>query len=302
MLWRAMLRSTAVGLLTNALKAQGANVQSSKDTPAPDDGGTTTWIVVYADDKKRGLNGTQYRSTGTVTIEIRVASDARVVQQPDGTNIDMGAADAALLLDAACEAVQNVLLGGQGFDASCACVQNSPTVTPDPDLFPLFFAGGLISDGASTDPGLNDSDFVAVQAVNANGTVTLSAPWALAGGDYLLHFGSFIGLFEPPIEQVETFTHEPNEDSKRHIAGATIEIVGNAVETFEPVITTPFNGVNLYVDAISPFDPQGNYRNLEPFTVEAPPRTAGPDGRPEIVGSVDNLQNPPPAPPCDTGD
>ena len=47
------------------------------------------------------------------------------------------------------------------------------------------------------------------------------------------------------------------------------------------------SGINLYADSINIFDPNGDFEGQEPFTVAPAPRTAGPDGRPEIVADLD---------------
>src|ERR1700679_3930341 len=116
MLWRAMLRGTASGLLANA---------------AADAGIDASWFVLYSRDMKRGDYGgaPEFRSYCEFKVEIEASANA-----PSGTSsgdIERAARTAALnKLDDLCELAQNALLGGQGFDVSVACTHNSATATP----------------------------------------------------------------------------------------------------------------------------------------------------------------------------
>jgi hypothetical protein len=271
MLWRAMLRGTAVGLLKTALQTQGATVVSSADTPAPAD--KFPFIGVDVDDHKTGDYGSEprFRVHGRLTIEVRVGG------------VSPALAEAAL--DTACETIELALLGGQGFDVVCTCTQGSPVVTPA-SVANIFANFSVI--GTDTNFGVNK--FVGVQSIDTGaGTITLTENWCDADGSYTLRFGTFIGLFEQ-IEKVQTTTDYQGEHNKAHVFGATIEIVGHASEYFDGCINeSTFNGLNFYIDTIHPFDASSDFTDpvLEPFTVADAPRERGPDGRPEVVGSVD---------------
>jgi hypothetical protein len=233
MLWRAMLRGTAVGLLTAAAQAAGAMVQSSKDTPAPAD--SLPWLAVYVDDKKHGDSGAEprFRTIGTVTIEIRAQGASQ------------GAAEAQL--DLLCELVETTLLGTQGQSLVGTCTDQSPLVT-------LPSVAGLSVGMKLMGPGLPDVD-VAIAAIDTQkNLLTLTAPWSrpgsLAKGDsYAVRFniGSFVALFEQ-IDQVETFTQYDGKENRLHLASATVEIIGHTSERFEPSFTTCLKGLDLYIE------------------------------------------------------
>lgn len=196
MLFRAQVRTTALGLLTAAITQAGAQKASSKDTPVPS--GKTPSIIVYTDDVKEG-NGEappQFRTTVLTTVEVIA----------EGKTKDL----AESLCDTLCDTVETALLG---------------------------------------------------------------AP-------------AFVSLFEK-IASVETRTDYRAVEAKLHTFTAVIEIKAYATEIFEPVIATDLAGLNIYVDSVNIFDPAGTYTGQEPFTVPGPPRSAGPDGRPEISGSQD---------------
>jgi hypothetical protein len=268
MLWRAMLRGTASGLLANAAVAAGLD---------------TSWFVIYSRDRKWGDTGSapQFRSTCEFKIEIDAAANA-----PIGTSsgdIENAARAASLnKLDDLCELVQDTLLGGQGTALAIACTQNSATATPA-SLTGL--SPGMMLSGPGVSP---QGPFLAIRTVNGDGTVTLSAPYAGTSGTYLFNIGSFVALFEK-IESVDTFPrgHSFDGGSGTFTTRATIRIAGYVHEIFEPVRGPSLGGINLYVDSINIFDPNGDFTGQEPFTVAPAPRTAGPDGRPEIVADID---------------
>lgn len=95
----------------------------------------------------------------------------------------------------------------------------------------------------------------------------------------------FVKLFEK-ILSVETKTDYRAVDAKLHTFMAVIEIKGRVSEIFEPTITTDLSGMNIYVDSVNIFDPSSNYGGQEPFQYPDAPRTEGPDGRPEISGTI----------------
>lgn len=101
----------------------------------------------------------------------------------------------------------------------------------------------------------------------------------------LLGAPAFVSLFEA-IDSVETRLDYRGVNTNKHTFVAVIEIKGHTTEIFEPSITTDLKGMNIYVDSVNIFDPNGNYGGQEPFQFPDAPRTSGPDGRPEIVGSV----------------
>ena len=110
-------------------------------------------------------------------------------------------------------------------------------------------------------------------------TLCESVENALLGGP------AFVKLFEA-IDSVDSRTDYRAVDSAQHAFTAVIEIKGHTTEIFEPAIATDLTGMNIYVDSVNIFDPNGNYGGQEPFQFPDAPRTSGPDGRPEIVGSV----------------
>src|SRR5438067_6284262 len=107
MLWRAMLRGTAVQLLKNAAGASGMRVYSSGDMPVPS--GTMPAIVVYADEELEGNSGAEprFRNKGTVTLEIRAEADTSALVEAQ--------------LDALSDLARRALLGGHGLDIACNC-------------------------------------------------------------------------------------------------------------------------------------------------------------------------------------
>jgi hypothetical protein len=266
MLWRAMLRGTALGLLANAATAAGIS---------------PSWFSVYSRDRKRGDYGgaPEFETTNEFRVEIRAEASA-----PDGTPSDQIESVARALaqskLDALCELAEQALLGGQGFDVTIACTADSATATPA-SLTGL--AVGMMLSG----PGISPRDpFLAIAAINTGGTVTLSAPYQGSTGSYLFTAGSFIALFER-IDSVDSYPRHRGMEGTSYIARETIQITGHVHEIFEPSRGSDLSGINLYVDAVNIFDPNGDFVGQEPFAVVPAPRTAGPDGRPDIVADVD---------------
>jgi hypothetical protein len=102
----------------------------------------------------------------------------------------------------------------------------------------------------------------------------------------LLGTPAFVKLFEM-ITEVDTRTEYRGENSRLHTAAAVMELKGYCTEIFEPSLTVDLTGINVYVDSVNVFDPAGNYPGEIPFDVSDAPRDRGPDGRPEISGSVD---------------
>lgn len=268
MLLEAMLRGTAVGLLTGAGQTLGANVCSSKDTPVP--AGDKSWFVVYVDAEMEGEGGgaPTFRTRSIVTIEIRSAeADSFAAAQTLG--------------DTLAEVVKRTLLTGQGFDVTLAMTNGGTHAVPaagSPKLYPGFLVRG---------PGIDrGGDFIAVQTVNDDGSVELSGAYAGATGSYSFNIGSFIALFEQ-IDAVKRFPDYHGENRK-HIFTDTIEVHGHVHEVFEPAVGPSLTGLNLYVDSVNIFDASSDFPGAEPFTGIAPaPRESGPDGRPEIAASID---------------
>lgn len=273
MLWRAMLRGTTVGLLTEAARCGGATVQSSKDTPVP--AGTGNWFVVYADDEMEGEGGgaPTFRTKGIVTVEITAEAASR--------------AEAEALLDTLTELVKRTLLGGQGFSVVLTVAQGSARAVPasgSPNLYRGYRVRG---------PGIPEgADFLAIESVNVDDTITLSAAYPGVSGDIRFNIGSFIALFER-IDEVKSFPEYKGSENKKHIVMDTVEFHGHVHELFEPAIAQNLNGLNLYIDSVNIFDPNeeypaGEFPTGEPFTgIAAAPRTSGPDGRPEVGAQID---------------
>lgn len=266
MLWRAMLRGTVMGLLANA----AADAELSP-----------TWFVVQSRDRKRADYGSapEFRTHSELKVEITASAEI-----PDGTPPEDAAAVGRALaegqLDDLCELAESALLGGQGFAVEIDCTNASATATPA-SLDGL--SEGMILRGPGVDP---RGPFVAIAAINDDDTVTLSAPYAGSTGSHLFNVGSFVGLYEQ-IESVDTYNRSRGMEGDVYVARETIRIAGYVHEIFEPARGPDLAGINLYVDSINLFDPNGDYAGQEPFDVQPAPRTSGPDGRPEIVADVD---------------
>lgn len=268
MLWRAMLRGTVTGLLANAAASAGLDDSDS-------------WYVVYVRDRKFGNYGGAPEFRTYCEMKIEVEADAAI---PDGTPPDdvesVGRALAQGQLDDFCELAEQALLGGQGASLAIACTLDSATATPAST--DGLWAGMMLS-GPNIDP---RGPFLAIKSVNDDGTVTLSAPYKGATGSYLFNVGSFVGLFER-IDSFDTYPRRSALDGDSYVAAATINIVGYVHETFEPARGPDLSGINLYVDSINIFDPNGDFDGQEPFSVAPAPRSAGPDGRPDIQAVID---------------
>lgn len=96
----------------------------------------------------------------------------------------------------------------------------------------------------------------------------------------LLTDASFVSLAEDIV----------STDSERRLTKDSDRIVGEEAfsldlqftETFEPRDLPPLTEARITFDAIDPADPTGAYPAIGPFPPPAaPPRTQGPDGRPE---------------------
>lgn len=73
-------------------------------------------------------------------------------------------------------------------------------------------------------------------------------------------------------------------------------------EAFAPVASDPIDEFAIYADLINIYSPTDVFAGLEPFDVATdPPRTSGPDGRPEASTLVSFILPPPPVP-VDAGD
>ncbi len=108
----------------------------------------------------------------------------------------------------------------------------------------------------------------------------------------LLGNPDFVRFFEK-IESVETKTDYRGQEARKHTFSAVMEIKGSTTEIFEPVITGLLAGLNIYVDSINVFDPNGFYDPPFPYEVADPPRASGPDGRDEVSASVE-IEHPAP--------
>jgi hypothetical protein len=260
MLFRAQIRNTAEVLLKRALTEAGAQVVSSKDTPATDD--NLPLVGIYADDSKSFVAPRQSRTTGELSIEVAAQGKTR--------------AEAQAALDMLCDTVEQALFGAKGIEVTASCTQGGAVVTlsDDLDLLP-----GLLWMGA----GVPEGTYIA----SMDGTeVTLSARFEGATGDAAFIVGAFVELFEQ-IDSVKTFTDFAAGKNRTHIASASVEIVGHATEFFEPAPWPALTGLNVYIDSLNNFDAAGTYEGKEPFAVPAPPRTTGPDGNPEIAAQID---------------
>lgn len=103
----------------------------------------------------------------------------------------------------------------------------------------------------------------------------------------LLGNTQFTSLFEG-FDSVETDMNYRGTAATMHTFTAVIEIKAHVTEIFEPTdITDPLSGVNIYVDSVNVFDPNGAFNPPFAYGVSDAPRGRGPDGRDEICGKVD---------------
>lgn len=266
MLWRAMLRGTITGLLANAAASAGV---------------TESWFVVHVRDRKRSNYGgaPEFRTSSEIKIEISASAEIPEGTPPEDA-LEVGRLLAEDALDDLCELAEDALLGGQGFSVVMEVAHNSATATPES-------LDGLAKGMTVRGPGVNPRDpFLAIKEINEDDTVTLTAPYAGIDGAFRFNVGSFVGLFER-IESVDTYSTARGMEDDIYVAREIIRVVGHVHETFEPARGPDLGGINLYADSINIFDPNGDFEGQEPFAVASAPRTAGPDGRPDIVANVD---------------
>lgn len=102
MLFRAQVRTVALGLLSAAATSAGATVEGSKDNPIQGDKPTAS-IVLYVDDTKQGIGVSppQFSTRVTMSIAIRVEGKSK--------------AEAESKCDTLSELVENTLLGSPAF-------------------------------------------------------------------------------------------------------------------------------------------------------------------------------------------
>ena len=83
-----------------------------------------------------------------------------------------------------------------------------------------------------------------------------------------------------------------SSEGQAHLGQLTVNIgleFFQGPEDFAPIEEVPLRQINLTADMAAPFDAQGIYKNPPyPAAVTSPPRSSGPDGRPE-TGLVINL-------------
>ena len=146
--------------------------------------------------------------------------------------------------------------------------------------------------GTGTAPPQFRTDVLTTVEIVAEGT-TIDAAQTLCDTlcetveNTLLNGGSaFQQLFEQ-IDSVETRPDYRGVNAKVHTFVAVIEIMAHVTEIFEPTVTDSLNGVNIYVDSINIFDPNGTYEPPFDYSIGPAPRGEGPDGRAEIGGSAD---------------
>lgn len=104
--------------------------------------------------------------------------------------------------------------------------------------------------------------------------------------DTLFGTPDFVKLFEL-IDSVETISTYKGVNAARHTFTSVTEIRAHATEIFEPTITETLKGVNVYVDSVNVFDPNGTYVPPFNYPVSDPQRPRGPDGRVEAGGKVE---------------
>lgn len=88
------------------------------------------------------------------------------------------------------------------------------------------------------------------------------------------------------IQQVSNVTSQAaySSEAMKHIASMEMAIALESFEAFEPhpEEAVPLEGLDVFVDSINVYDTNGNYTQTPfPSSVQASPRTAGPDGRAE---------------------
>lgn len=105
---------------------------------------------------------------------------------------------------------------------------------------------------------------------------------AAAVEDALLLDSEFVRAVQQ-FKSVETQV-TVNGENERHLGEATLTFALEIFQDYDPAyeIEDRLEGVNLYLDAISPADATGTYTNAPfPAAVKPAPRTEGPDGRAE---------------------
>lgn len=109
-----------------------------------------------------------------------------------------------------------------------------------------------------------------------------------------------IGMLQQ-VASIETEV-EITSEGREHIARASMRVVGELFESFDPTeaapapstwpvvpaATVPLDSIGLHADLTNVFDPSGTYApsaDAPPYTPTPAPRTSGPDGRDE--GALD---------------
>lgn len=88
------------------------------------------------------------------------------------------------------------------------------------------------------------------------------------------------------LQQVANVTTQAaySSDGLKHIASLDMAISLESFEAFEPhaEASIPLEGMDVVVDSVNVYDVNGSYTQTPfPSSVQAPPRTSGPDGRAE---------------------
>lgn len=102
----------------------------------------------------------------------------------------------------------------------------------------------------------------------------------------LLTNSAFIGITNqfPTISTVQEIT----ADGQRHVGGLKMRLEVEVPEMFDPATPPNFEGLNVHLDMLAPFDASGTYPSPAfPAAVTPAPRTIGPDGRDEGALTID---------------
>lgn len=129
--------------------------------------------------------------------------------------------------------------------------------------------------------------------------MAVGAPTAEAAQDDLEDLGSRVEdalysnvAFVKLIQQVANVTSQAaySSDGLKHIASLDMAISLESFEAFEPHLeeASPLKGLDVVVDSVNVYDANGSYTGMPfPSSVQAAPRTSGPDGRAEGGLSLD---------------
>jgi hypothetical protein len=101
---------------------------------------------------------------------------------------------------------------------------------------------------------------------------------------------AFVRLFEQ-IDEVDTRTEYRGVETRVHTAVGRDGDQGLCHRDLRTHLDVDLTGINIYVDSVNIFDPQGDYTGQIPFDIPGPPREIGPDGRPKSADHMGGAEN-----------